>query len=105
MIMNDYVTAEEYTAVRDLLIKMREEKTKQRAIINQEQQIDAAIEAAIYAVGLEETKRIVRKAAKNLRNKADDPCDNCEQCIEMRNGVHAKCPKTNLFDVCEKIPF
>lgn len=105
MIMNEYVTAEEYTALRDLLIKMREEKRKQQAIIDQEQQIGAAIGNAISVIGLEETKRIVRRVARDLRNKTDDPCDNCEQCIEMQNGVHAKCPKTGLFDECEKHPF
>lgn len=75
MIMNDYVTAEEYIAIRDFLVKMREEKRKQQAIVDQERQIDAAIEAAIYAVGLEETKRIVRKVARDLRSKTNDVCE------------------------------
>ena len=76
MIMNEYVTAEEYIALHDLLIKMREEKRKQQAIINQEQQIGAAIGNAISVIGLEETKRIVRNVARDLRKKTDDPCDN-----------------------------
>lgn len=72
---NDYVicvTAEE----RDLIIKMRKEKAKQQAIIDQEQQIGAAIGNAISVIGLEETKRIVRNVARDLRKKTDDPCDN-----------------------------
>lgn len=73
--MNDYVTAEEYIAIRELLTKMREEKRKQQAIIDQEQQIGAAIGNAISAIGLEETKRIVRKAARDLRSKTDDVCE------------------------------
>lgn len=75
MIMNEYVTAEEYTAIRDLLVKMREEKRKQQAIIEQEQQIGAAIKNALSSIGLEETKRIVRRAARDLRNKTDDVCE------------------------------
>ena len=106
--MNDYVvhvTDEEYVAMCDLVVKMREERAKQQAIIEQEQQIGAAIEIAISVIGLEETKRIVRAAARDLRDKTDDPCDNCKQCAMMRNGIHAKCPKTDLFDDCEKLHF
>ena len=100
-----YVHKDEYAEVLHLLDKMRTEKARQQAIEEQKQQIEAAIEIAISVIGLEETKRIVRKASRDLRSKTDDPCDNCEQCIEMRNGIHAKCPKTDLFDVCEKHPF
>lgn len=106
--MNEYVicvTAEE----RDLIIKMRDEKAKekakQEAIIYRKKQINTAINNALHSIGLEDTKRIVRAALRDLRSKTDDPCDNCEQCVEMRNGVHAKCPKTGLFDECEKHPF
>ena len=69
--MNDYVvhvTAEEYVAMRNLVAKMREERAKQQAIEEQEQQISAAIAVAISVIGLEETKRIVRRAARDLRN-------------------------------------
>lgn len=106
--MNDYVvhvTAKEFIAMRELVTKMRKEEARQQAIIEQEQQIGAAIATAISVIGLEETKRIVRSAARDLRRNTDDPCDNCEQCTMMQNGIHAKCPKTNLFDVCEKHPF
>ena len=68
--MNDYVvhvTDEEYVAMCDLIKKMRKERAKQQAIIEQEQQIGAAIEIAISVIGLEETKRIVRKAARDLK--------------------------------------
>lgn len=109
--MNDYVvhvTDEEYIAMRDLVTKMRKEKAKQQAIEEQEQQIGEAISVALSIIGLEETKRIVRQVAKDLRsktNKTDDPCNNCEQCIMMRDGIHTKCPKTGLFDNCEKLHF
>lgn len=105
---NDYlvrVHKDEYPEVLCLLDKMRTEKARQQAIIEQEQQIGAAIAVAISVIGLEETKRIVRSASRDLRSKTDDPCDNCEQCIKMRNGIHAKCPKTDLFDECEKLHF
>jgi len=65
--MNDYVihvTAEEY----DLIVKTREERARQQAIEEQEQQISAAIAVAISVIGLAETKRIVRRAARDLRN-------------------------------------
>ena len=77
MIMNAYVSVEEYNALHDLLVKMREEKRKQQAVIDQEQLIGAAIGNAISTIGLEETKRIVRRAARDLRDKTDktdDPC-------------------------------
>jgi hypothetical protein len=98
------LTSKESEALEALLKEMRAEEARQRAIQEQEMQIEAAIDISISVIGLEETKRIVRKASKDLRSKTDDPCDNCEQCIEMRNGIHAKCPKTGLFDECEKYP-
>ena len=62
-----HVTAEEYIAMRDLVAKMRKEEASKQAIIEQEQQIGAAIEIAISVIGLEETKRIVQRAARDLR--------------------------------------
>ena len=70
------VTPEEFAAMSDLDVKMRKEKAKQQAIIDQEQQIGAAIGNAISVIGLEETKRIVRNVTRDLRKKTDDPCDN-----------------------------
>ena len=62
-----YVHKAEYPEVLHLLDKMREEKAKQQAIIEQEQQIGAAIEIAISVIGLEESKRIVRRAVRDLK--------------------------------------
>lgn len=67
---NDYIVRmneDEYTEVLNLLNKMREEKKKQRAIQEQEMQIEAAVEVAISVIGLEETKRIMRKMTRELK--------------------------------------
>ena len=75
--MNDYVvhvTAEEYIAMRDLVAKMREEKAKQQAIIEHEQRIGEAVAAAIAAIGLEETKRIIQNVRRDLRKIEDTGC-------------------------------
>ena len=58
---------DEFVEVVNLLNKMREEKAKQQAIKEQEMQISAAVEVAISVIGLEETKRIMRKMIRALR--------------------------------------
>lgn len=60
-------TEDEYVEVLNLIDKMREEKARQQAITEQEQQIGAAIAVALSVIGLEETKRIVRNAVRDLR--------------------------------------
>ena len=68
---NDYlvrVHKDEYAEVLNLLDKMRTEKAKQRAIQEQEMQIEAAVEVAISVIGIEETERILRSATRIVRN-------------------------------------
>ena len=67
---NDYIVRmdeDEYTEVLNLLNKMREEKMKQRAIQEQKMQIETAVEIAISVIGFEETKRIMRKITRDLK--------------------------------------
>ena len=64
----DDLSLDEVEYLKEKLDQYREEKARQRAIIEQEQQIGEAIAIAISVIGLEETKRIVRQAARDLRN-------------------------------------
>ena len=99
------LNAEEFDLVTKALRDYREEKERQEVIEAHKNLIEELVSSTIDAIGFDETKHIMQKIAKDLRNQTNDPCDNCEQCVEMQNGVHAKCPKTGLFDECEKLYF
>lgn len=58
---------EETEACLELVQKMRAERRHEQAIKEQETQIGAAIEIAISVIGLEETKRIMRRITRALR--------------------------------------
>ena len=61
------LTSKESKALESLLKEMRAEEARQQAIQEQEMQIEAAVEIAISVIGLEETKRIMRKMTRALR--------------------------------------
>ena len=61
------LTSKESEALEALLKEMRAEEVRQRAIQEQEMQIEAAVEVAISVIGLEETKRIMRMMTRGLR--------------------------------------
>lgn len=60
-------TAEEILAVNELLLKMREEQQKKELIIKHKNTISFHIADSVSAIGLEETKRIVRELNRELR--------------------------------------
>lgn len=61
------VTPEEFVAMSDLVTKMRKEKAKEQAIKEAKMAISFEVSHAISEIGLEETKRIVREIARDLR--------------------------------------
>ena len=61
------LTSKESEALEALLKEMRAEEARQRAIQEQEMQIEAAVEVAISVIGFEETKRIMRKITRELK--------------------------------------
>ncbi len=73
--MNDYVvhvTAEEYTAMNDLVKKMRAEEARKQAIKNARMTIGFEVSHAISEIGLEETKRIVREISRELKSVSEN---------------------------------
>lgn len=62
------LTSKESEALEALLKEMRAEEAKQRAIQEQEMQIEAAVEVAISVIGVEETERILRLVTRIVRN-------------------------------------
>lgn len=70
---NGYLlTEEEIKAVEELLTKMREEKRKEEAIRQNTEYLENIVMATIDAIGLEETKRIVRDINRNLRKCSEE---------------------------------
>lgn len=60
-------TDEEIKAVEELLTKMREERRKEEAIRKNTEHLENIVMATIDAIGLEETKRIIRNINRSLR--------------------------------------
>lgn len=70
---NGYLlTEEEIKAVEELLTKMREERRKEEAIRQNTEYLENIVMATIDAIGLEETKRIVRDINRNLRKCSEE---------------------------------
>ena len=66
--INEYfLTEEEAKAVEKLIIKMREERRKEEAIRQNTEHLENIVMATIDAIGLEETKRIIRNINRSLR--------------------------------------
>lgn len=63
------LTTEETTACLELIAKMREERAREQAIMAHKQAFEDLTIATIDAIGLEETKRIVRGIHTALRSK------------------------------------
>lgn len=61
------LTKEETEACLELVRKMRIEREYERMIAFHHQQIEDLVTATIDAIGLEETKRIIRSINKSLR--------------------------------------
>lgn len=58
---------EEIQAVKELLVKMRVERRREEAKLAYKNKIQNEINLAIANIGLEDTKRIVRELARELR--------------------------------------
>ena len=61
-------TDEEIKAVEELLTKMREERRKEEIIRQNAEHLENVVMSTIDAIGLEETKRIIRNINRNLRD-------------------------------------
>jgi len=61
------VTEEEAQAVKELIAKMRLEREREEAKLAYKGKIQNAIAMAIDNIGLEDTKRIVRELARELK--------------------------------------
>lgn len=60
-------TDEEMKAVEELLTKMREDKRKEEAIRQNTERLEYIVMTTIDAIGLENTKRIIRNINRSLR--------------------------------------
>ena len=70
---NGYLLTEEETkAVEELLTKMREERRKEEAIRQNTEYLENIVMATIDAIGLEETKRIIRNINRSLRMSGEE---------------------------------
>ena len=70
---NGYLlTKEETKAVEELLIKMREERRREEAIRQNTEHLENIVMATIDAIGLEETKRIIRNINRSLRMSGEE---------------------------------
>jgi len=70
---NGYLLTEEETkAVEELLTKMREERRKEEAIWQNTEYLENIVMATIDAIGLEETKRIIRNINRSLRVSGEE---------------------------------
>ena len=67
------LTSEEAEACLELVQKMRAERERERAITIHHQQIEDLVAITINAIGLEETKRIIRDINRNLRRCSEEP--------------------------------
>ena len=65
-------TDEEIKAVEELLTKMREERRKEEAIRQSTEHLENIVMATIDAIGLEETKRIIRNINRSLRMSGEE---------------------------------
>lgn len=72
MTLMNNLTKEEVRACWDLITKMREEKRKEEAIQKNKEHLEDVVTATIDAIGLEETKRIVRDINRNLRRCSEE---------------------------------
>lgn len=65
-------TDEEIKAVEELLTKMREERRREEAIQQNTEHLENIVMATIEAIGLEETKRIIRNINRSLRMSGEE---------------------------------
>lgn len=65
-------TDEEIKAVEELLTKMREERRREEAIRQNTERLENIVMATIEAIGLEETKRIIRNINRSLRMSGEE---------------------------------
>lgn len=65
-------TDEEIKAVEELLTKMREERRREEAIRQNTEHLENIVMATIEAIGLEETKRIIRNINRSLRMSGEE---------------------------------
>lgn len=63
------LTKEEKEACLELISKMRAEREKKRAIESAREYLREVVISTIDAIGLEETKRIIREINRNLRGE------------------------------------
>lgn len=65
-------TDEEIKAVEELLTKMRGERRREEAIRQNTERLENIVMATIEAIGLEETKRIIRNINRSLRMSGEE---------------------------------
>lgn len=69
------LTRDEADACLELVQKMREERERKRMLAFHQQQIEDLVIATIDAIGLDETKRIIRRVNHDLRFKCEGSAD------------------------------
>lgn len=69
------LTKEETDACLEMIQKMRAERERERTLALHQQQIEDLVTATIDAIGLDETKRIIRRVNHNLRFKCEGSAD------------------------------
>ncbi len=61
------LTKEETEACLEMIQKMRAERERERVLALHRQQVEDLVTATIDAIGLDETKRIIRHISRDLR--------------------------------------
>lgn len=61
------LTKEETEACLEMIQKMRAERERERVLALHRQQVEDLVTATIDAIGLDETKRIIRRISRDLR--------------------------------------
>ena len=44
-----------------------------------------------------------RRATQDSQSDAIDECQNCESYLRLKNGIHAMCPKEEVWDFCSRL--
>jgi len=68
------VSDEDYEVAMEALRKHWDEQKRRTAIKNWNTELKIWISACISAIGLEETKTLIREANRDLRTKGEDAC-------------------------------
>ena len=69
------LTRDEVEACLEVVQKMRAEREREKTLALHQQQIEDLVTATIDAIGLDETKRIIRRVNHDLRFKCEGSAD------------------------------